>query len=68
MAKIEAIECDACDHFDTPEPGRGVPTGWLLVEIHREIGDDKNEWESKAYCSWSCLADVARYRAEEEQS
>jgi hypothetical protein len=61
MAKISAVKCDACDHIQVPEEDKEIPLGWLLVDIDVEgVGHD----EAGVYCSWACLADVARYRAE----
>lgn len=57
MAKVQAVKCDACDHMET---GTETPQGWLLVDIQvQDVGSEG----ANVYCSWACLADVARERA-----
>lgn len=58
--KIEAVQCDACDHLDVPTDGANIPYGWLLVDIDQE-GDGALLREA-VYCSWACLAGVAQNR------
>lgn len=60
MARVEAVKCDACDHIEVPELDGGSPFGWLIVDIYRE---GEGNLEARTYCSWACLADVARDRA-----
>lgn len=59
MAKVEAVQCDACDHLDLPVEGATIPGGWLLVDIDQE---GAALLRGAVYCSWACLADVARNR------
>lgn len=52
---IRMVECEQCNVAEEVETNEKLPADWIEI---------KHDGEREQFCSWDCVEELAKYRAE----